>query len=130
LIRKYDAHHWVYLQTKSDPFRYKRARAADPNVALLYKPEDDYGLEWILAQNDPNLVAIELSPETARPDFIEKAHAAGKLVSQNAWHYTWFEAIFGDGCDGVFARGIDIAITKHAHDCAKVREQFERAADK
>lgn len=111
LVQKHRAHDWVYFQTKSDHTRYEEARRLDPRVALLYKPANDADLEWAVARNDPNLVVIELGPAMSRPEVIRRVHAAGKLASENAWHHSRLQELWGNECDAVFAAGIDIAVT-------------------
>jgi glycerophosphoryl diester phosphodiesterase len=117
LVQKYNAHEWVYFQTKSREERYHTARQLDPQVALLFKPMNTAQLDWALGLNDDRLVVIEIDPTMRRPEVIDRAHAAGKKISYNAWRLDRFHEFFTGNCDDVFALGIDIAISKRPERC-------------
>ena len=117
LVQKYQAHEWVYFQTKSRETNYEIARALDPRVALLFKPVTDAQLAWALGLGDDRLVVIEIDRTMLRQDVIEQAHAAGKKVSYNSWRLDPFQELFQGNCSEVFDLGIDIAISKRPERC-------------
>jgi len=122
LVAKYGAYDWIYFQTKSDPITYTLARRADARVALLYKPRDMQQLDWALQQDDPNLVVIEIDPDMRTPEVLKKVRDAGKLVSENAWHFCFTEEAIWDCCEEAFDSGIDIVISKQAAGCIEARD--------
>lgn len=126
LVQQYQAHHWVYFQTKSSPQRYLRARRFDPNVVLLYHLKSPEELNWVLAQRDPALLIIEIQKESRNKTLIEILHRHGKLVSENAWEFNSNYEFFGASCEDVFHLGIDIAITNRPADCVQQRDQLKK----
>lgn len=124
LVQKYNAYNWVYFQTKSDPALYLEARTFDQEVALLFAPNDVDQLNWALDLNDDNLVVIELNKEFRSREIIDAIHDAGKLVTENAWHFSAVHEAFGAACEPVFEMNIDIAITDKTPSCIKQRDEF------
>jgi len=82
-------------------------------------------MTWALSVPDPNLVVIELDPDTRTPEWIDSIHAAGKLASENAWELAWDGEMLADRCEAVFDLKIDIAISKQAAGCADARTRRE-----
>ncbi|MFL5786010.1 MAG: glycerophosphodiester phosphodiesterase [Bacteriovoracaceae bacterium] len=121
LVKKYNAYDWVYFQTKSDPVLYHTARDYDDQVALLFAPNDQTQLDWALGLNDDNLVVIELSEDFISADIIDAIHDAGKLASDNSWHFSSTREIFGAACTPLFEMNIDIAITDKPEGCIEQR---------
>jgi len=121
LVQKYQAYDTVYFQTKADPQRYQIARERDSKVKLLFAPKDDAALDWALALVDPDLRVIELHENIRTPENIERIRKAGKLSSENSWHFTSTREVFGATCTDVFRLKIDIAITNRAKQCLKQR---------
>ncbi len=122
LVQKYNAYNWVYFQTKSDPVLYNTARNFDPNIALLFAPNNMDQLNWALGLNDGNLVVIELNETFRSTAIIDMIHAADKLVTENAWHFSAVHEAFGAACKPLFEMNIDIAITDKTPSCIKQRE--------
>jgi len=124
LVKKYRAHSWTYFQAKGSRSMYELAHAFDPQVVLLYvinsTPED---LDWALAQDD-ELAIIELHDDSRTPGTVSAIHEAGKLASENSWHFSWPQEIFNAGCERAFSLGIDIAITNRPKWCIRQRNQF------
>ncbi len=125
LVKKYNAYDWVYFQTKSDPAIYQAARDFDPDVALLFAPNNMEQLNWALDLNDDNLVVIELNEDFRSPEIIDAVHDAGKLVSENAWHFSSVHEAFGAACEPVYEMNIDIAITDKTPSCIRQRDDVE-----
>lgn len=119
IVRQYDAYDWVYFQTKSNPITYTRARAADPKVALLFKPETRKALQWALDLHDDRLIVIELDKGMIDPDVIDRVHAAGKLASANSWRRSWFQEWGWNACDRLYAMGVNIAVTDQPCGCTE-----------
>ncbi len=128
LVQRYDAYGWVYFQVRNGTDLYDLARSLDPEVALVAAPRGPGAqqlLDRLLALGDENLLVIELHPEIRTAANIEAIHEAGKLASENAWHFgaerTWYrkQAM----CSRVFARGIDIAITDLPASCVRQRDR-------
>jgi glycerophosphoryl diester phosphodiesterase len=127
LVQKYKAYEWVYFQTKAERDRYLLARQTDNQVALLYKATSNEELDWILSQEDPNLIIVEMEKEMATPENIQKVHNLYKLVSVNSWRYgNITEEFFSASCDKVFKLNIDIAVTNNVSSCVKQKEQAEQ----
>lgn len=125
LVQKYNAYNWVYFQTKSSTDLYNTARNFDDKVALLFAPNDLTQLDWALDLDDDNLVVIELIEEIRTPEVIKAIHDAGKLASENAWHFSSVHEAFGAACEPLFKLDIDIAITDKTPSCIKQREELE-----
>jgi glycerophosphoryl diester phosphodiesterase len=129
-VREHGAYDWVYFQTRDSLEFYQRARALDARVALLAAPQGPGAqeqLERLLALADPRLVVIELHPEIRTPENLAAIHAAGKLASENAWHFggEWTRWPFRRArCAPVFEAGIDIAISKVPEDCVRQRDRL------
>jgi glycerophosphoryl diester phosphodiesterase len=126
LVRRYGFYDQVYFQTKNNPALYRKARAADPDVVLLFAPKDETQLKWILKVQDPALLVIELHPNLRKPEFIQRIHADGKLVSENSWHFDGLFEVFGSRCRAAFDHGIDIAISNRPAGCVRDRDRFAR----
>lgn len=124
LVQKYSAYDSVYFQANSSRDEYIAARMQDEKVALLFKPLNLDDLDWILDQDDPNLVIIELRDKTVTPEFIARAHAAGKLVTANAFQMSAVDELFGAACDLVYKKGLDIAVTNRPAGCAKQKKHY------
>jgi hypothetical protein len=124
LVRRYHAHDWVYLQSKADPERYDRARAADPRVALSFKTDSETALDWAIALDDDRLLIIELPITMCRRSVIERVRAAGKIPLVNAFRHGRFGELFGAECGWAYGQGIGIAISDRPASCVAQREHF------
>lgn len=125
LVQKYSAHSWVYFQAKSHREYYLRAHHLDPNIVLLYViSADEADLHWALSQDDA-LGIIELHEENRKPAVIQAIHNAGKLASEDSWHFSSLKELFGAACDSVFELGIDIAITNRTKSCVQQKSHFK-----
>jgi glycerophosphoryl diester phosphodiesterase len=127
LVREFDADHWVYLQVQGD---YRLARSLDARVALLVAPKGPQAqqqLDGYLALKDQNLVIVELEPGIRTPQNIRAIHDAGKISSEDAWHFgreqSWWHR--RARCDEVFRLGIDIAITNMPETCVGERQEAD-----
>jgi hypothetical protein len=127
LVQRYGAHGWVYLEAKSDPERYRRARAADPRVALSFKVESEAALEWAVGLHDDHLVIIELPMEMCRASVIERVRSAGKVPLVNAFQHGRLGELFGAQCGWAYDRGIGIAISDRPASCAAQRDHARDA---
>jgi glycerophosphoryl diester phosphodiesterase len=125
LVQKYNAYNWVYFQAKSDPVIYQTARDFDPEISLLFAPNNMEQLNWALDLGDENLVVIELNEGFRSTEIIDTIHDAGKLVSENAWHFSSIHEAFGAACEPLFEMNIDIAITDKTPSCIDQREDLE-----
>lgn len=119
LVRAYDAYEWVYFQTKSERSTYERARAADPRVALQFKPLSRADLDWALALDDPNLIVLELDQDLLTESIAAEVAASGRLSTANAWRLSRFEELAWDACDRLFGMGVNIAVTDQACGCVE-----------
>lgn len=124
LVQGYNAHSWVYFQTKASPENYHLARHLDPEVVLLYNIRNFEDLQWVLGLNDPALLIIELHEETRNKEWLSLIHQQGKLASENAWHFNSHYEFFGASCDEVFKYGIDIAVSNRPKDCVRQKRHF------
>lgn len=124
MIQKHTAHNWTYFQTKDDPVRYQVARDYDQEVGLLFAPNDEAQVQWALDQNDDNLIVIELHENIRTPAIIDAIHSAGKLASENSWHFSLTRELFVAACTKVYEADIDIAITDKSKSCVEQRNYF------
>ncbi len=125
LVQKYNAYNWVYFQAKSERTIFQTARNFDPKIALLFAPNNMDDLNWALDLNDDNLVIIELTDTFRSTEIINTIHNAGKLVTENAWHFSSIHEAFGAACKPLFEMNIDIAITDKTPSCIDQREDLE-----
>jgi hypothetical protein len=58
-------------------------------------------------------------------DNLRRVHNAGKLASENSWHFTPFKETFGAACKRTWDAGMDIAITKHPAHGVRQRAAYE-----
>jgi glycerophosphoryl diester phosphodiesterase len=116
LIQKYNAHSWVYFQAQGNREKYLQAHAYDSNVALLYAIHSDDDLNWALAQGEA-LMIVEIDSGMRSAATIERIHAAGKLVTEDVWHFSKSKEIFSASCDKAFEFKIDIAVTNRPGSC-------------
>jgi hypothetical protein len=123
LVRQYDAYDWLYLQSKSDPERYARARAANPRVALSFRVETEAQLQWAIDRHDHRLLILELGPAMWRRAIIERVRAAGKIPLVNAFRHGRLGELFGAQCDWAYAQGIGIAVSDRPGSCAAQRDR-------
>lgn len=125
LVHQYGAREWVYFQATSVE-QYRIARTIDKNIAMLRAPHDMEELKEILAEQDPHIVIIELHSEIRTPEVIRSIHTAGKLTSENSWHFSLLHELFGARCTSLFRAGIDIAITNRPASCVKQKMRVTR----
>lgn len=123
-LQKWNAHSWVYFQTKKSREKYQHARDLDSRVALLYVISDMQDLNWAIELNDPALLVIELHKNVRTPEIIAAIHAANKLASENSWHFSRTMELFEASCDKLFNLGIDIAITNNTKKCMEQKNNF------
>lgn len=116
LVQKYKAHSWVYFQSQGNREKFQQAHAYDSNVALLYAIQSEDDLNWALAQ-DEALMIVEINPETRTEEVIERIHAAGKLVTEDIWHFSQSKEIFSASCAKAFDLKIDIAVSNRPGSC-------------
>ncbi|MBS0225088.1 MAG: glycerophosphodiester phosphodiesterase family protein [Proteobacteria bacterium] len=112
----------VYFQTQGDRAKYAAARAISKDVYLQYKATSDNDIDWVIAQHDPKLVAVEMNATFATGARIARLHQAGKLVSVNSWRYQVLEERLTASCDQAFRRGVDIAVTNNPASCSAQRD--------
>ncbi len=125
VVQKYSAQSWVYFQAKNNREYYNRAHHLDPNIVLLYViSSDEADLQWALSQVE-SLAIIELHEENRKASVIQAIHKAGKLASEDSWHFSSFKELFGAACDRLFELGIDIAITNRTKSCVQQKVSFE-----
>lgn len=124
LVQKYDSYAWTYFQTQNNRDKYQIAHNFDPKVALLYaihNGTDD--LKWALSQ-DAELLIVEVNPESRSESAINQIHAHGKLVTEDAWHFSKTHEFFTSSCKKAFENKIDIAISNRPKSCAKEKERL------
>ncbi len=125
LVQKYSAHSWVYFQVKNQREYYNRAHGLDPYIVLLYViSAEEADLHWALSQDD-SLAIIELHEENRKANVIQAIHKAGKLASEDSWHFSSFKELFGAACDRLFELRIDIAITNRTKSCVHQKRFFK-----
>jgi glycerophosphoryl diester phosphodiesterase len=124
LVQRYHAQDWLYLQSKSDPERYARARAADPRSALSFRVETEAELQWVLERHDQRLLIVELGPAMCRPEVIDRVRAASKIASVNAFRHGRFGELFGAQCAWAYRQGIGIAMSDRPGSCAAQRDRM------
>lgn len=134
LVRKWNAQGWVYFQVGTNRERYRLARELGPEIALQFKAATDADISWAISLHDDMLTVIEMDRDFVTPDRIRRAHAAGKLVSENTWRYQFSEERWRASCDRAFEMGVDIAVTNNASSCADqaqhpVRSSLARISD-
>ena len=124
LVRRYHAYDWVYFQATTRR-RYELARAYDPQVGLLFPPKSQRQLDWALGLHDEHLEVVELHPNLRTAANIERIHTAGKLVSENAWHFGggwWnYREFWWANCTAAYDAGIDIAVSENPESCLRER---------
>jgi glycerophosphoryl diester phosphodiesterase len=127
LMRQHGAQAWTYFQTQHNREKYARARAADASAALLYVVATQDDLAWSLSLRDDALLIIEVDERMRSPATISAVHAAGKLVTEDAWHFSTVPyEIAGSACTQAYAAGIDIPVSNRASGCAEQRDEFKR----
>ena len=126
LVRRYNAHAWTYFQAQSSEEKYRLARALDPDVALLYAATMQEKLDWALSLQDENLLVIEIDSPTRTAENIAAIHRAGKLVTEDAWHFSspLPHELADASCATAFALGIDIAVSNRPESCARQRDKL------
>ncbi|PNS07413.1 glycerophosphodiester phosphodiesterase family protein [Solilutibacter silvestris] len=112
----------VYFQAQGDREKYAAARKISKDVFLQFKATSDDDIDWIIAQHDPKLVAVEMNATFATAARIARLHQAGKLVSVNSWRYQMLEERLTASCDQAFRRGVDIAVTNNPASCKEQRD--------
>lgn len=127
LVQRYDAYDWVYLEAKSDPERYHRARAADPRVTLSFRVAADSQLQWAIDLHDDHLLIIELAPAMCRRSVVATVRAAGKIPLVNAFRHGRLGELFGARCAWAYAQGIGIAISDRPASCVAQRDRARGA---
>lgn len=125
LIQKYQAHSWVYFQTQHSQTKYELARSLDPDVVLLFVVGSEESLEWFLSRQDPALLVAELNKKSLNPEWIEKLHAAGKLVSEDSFNYSKVKELFGATCHKVFQLRMNIAVTNRTSHCKRQALRYQ-----
>lgn len=125
LIKKYNAYSWVYFQTQDNKNKYWQARQLDEMVPLLFAVNTTADLDWALSLNDPALIIIEIVPATRTPQVIEAVHNAGKLVTEDTWHFSKvLHEFFGATCKQAYSLNIDIPVTNRPSGCVNQRNSF------
>ena len=124
LVEKYNALSWTYFQTKNSRQKYLKARKANETVALLYVIDNRAELDWVFSLNDPALLVIELHPQVRTEEIISLIHTAGKLSSENSWHFSKSNELFGATCTELFKLKIDIAISNRPKSCLQQKKNF------
>lgn len=119
LVKKYQAHNWVYFQAQYQREKYELARSLDSDVVLLYVLNNEDDLNWFLIQPDPALLIAEVNQNSRNPTWISRIHGAGKLVSEDSFNYSKLKEFFGAACDKVFKSRIDIAVTNRTLHCKR-----------
>ena len=116
LLKKYNAHGWVYFQATSWE-KYQKARAADEYAVLLVAPKTQEELALSLELNDDNLLVIEVVESMRTPENIKAIHDANKLASEDVWHFSKTAEFFRSGCEKGAKAGLDIVVTNHPDSC-------------
>ena len=93
-------------------------------VALLYVIDNRAELDWVFSLNDPALLVIELHPQVRTEEIISLIHTAGKLSSENSWHFSKSNELFGATCTELFKLKIDIAISNRPKSCLQQKKNF------
>lgn len=124
LVRRREAYPWVYFQVQGNRQKYVRVRALDAGVALLFAAPTREALDWVLSLKDDFLLIVEIDDPTRSRENIAAIHAAGKLVTEDAWHLssriTPFE-LFASACGAAFEMDIDIAVSNRPSSCVGQR---------
>jgi glycerophosphoryl diester phosphodiesterase len=128
LVKKYNAHSWTYFQAQGNREKYRIAREYDPEVALLYVVNHDDDLKWALDQKDDALLIIELNEDSRTQARIQAIHAAGKLVTEDSWHFTKAWELFGASCAEAYSQGIDIPISNRPQGCVEQRDERRKTS--
>ncbi len=123
LIQKHDAYSWVYFHTQGNREKYQIAHDFDPKVALTYAVHNADDLKWVLEQ-PKELLVVEVVPETRTESVISQIHAHGKLVTEDAWHFSKTHELFSSSCKKVFENKIDIAVSNRPKGCLKEKENL------
>jgi glycerophosphoryl diester phosphodiesterase len=123
VVRNSYAYEWVYFQATSWE-KYELARKIDPYIYLLFPVRSQTDLLKVLSVDDPRLLIIEINENTRTAENIRRIHEAGKLVSEDSWHFSPSYEFFGATCSELFEKGIDIAITNRPYGCAVQKEKF------
>jgi hypothetical protein len=121
LVEKYNSYAWTYFQTQNNREKYKTAHEYNSKVGLLYAIRNSDDLAWALTQDD-ELLIVEVNPETRSEQVIDQIHQSGKLVTEDAWHFSKSFEIFHSSCDKAFDAKIDIAISNRPKGC--VRQKY------
>jgi len=124
IVKEFEAHEWVYFQTRSSEETYLRARNLDPRVALQFRARNLERLKWALSLDDPRLIVIELARDMVTPEAVALVHAAGKLVSTDSFEFSLGFEFFGATCANVWRRGADIAISNAPKSCVAQRKSW------
>jgi glycerophosphoryl diester phosphodiesterase len=119
LVKKYNALPWTYFQTQNNQQKYADARTQSKDVVLLYSIHTDNDLQWAVGLNDPALLIIEVDKDMRHPDVLQAIHAAGKLVTEDVWHFDAFLELFTSTCYLAFEAGIDVGISNRPNGCVK-----------
>ena len=127
MVQEKHAQRWVYFQVSSDRERYQLARRLGPDISLQFKASDDADLSWALSLHDPMLTVVEMDRDFIDASRIERAHGAGKLVSENSWRYQFSEERWVASCDRAFEMGVDIAVTNNPTSCTAQKLQPKRS---
>lgn len=117
ILKKYGAYSWTYFQTKSEPEIFLKARSLDPQVALLFKADDQQDLAWALNLRDPNLIVIEFNETMLNAQNLRSVRKAGKLIRANAWRFDSTKELFTANCKELFSWGVSIAHTNKGNSC-------------
>ncbi len=122
IAKKYNATDWTYFQTQASRSNYKRARAVSAEPYLIYHAKNQAEVDWAIAQRDPRLLLIELSPNFHEKSAIDKIHAAGMLASGCSFQFVDDAEKSGQaGCATLKNLGFDIFITNQTKACGNQR---------
>lgn len=120
LVGRRGAYPWTYFQVQGDRRKYARARALDAEVALLFAVTSRESLDWVLGLRDDQLLIVEVDERTRTPENIAAIHAAGKLVTEDSWHFSPpifpYELVTA-ACWVAYINGIDIAVSNRPSSC-------------
>ena len=122
-VKRCWAYEWVYFQATSWE-KYELVRSIDKDVYLLFPIHSEADLNKALSIKDERLLVIEVNEKTRTAENIKRIHDAGKLVSEDSWHFSASYELFGATCTELFLNGIDIAITNRPEGCVEQKDNL------
>lgn len=128
LIHEFNAYDWVFFQIGTRRTRYQKIREISSEVSLLMSINSDEDIDWIIDQEDENLVFVDFRhPEEATSSQIERIHKAGKRVAMDVWNLVFHKEILGAACTQAFQKGADLAVSNTVRSCVKQRNRYQKS---